>query len=86
MKPEDRRLVIRYLNNVLKGSLSPQLQENLWSWAERHGQEVFRLDLERLGDQAAEAIEVPNSGRSRRSDDRRVREAKNRLLKKTAAE
>jgi len=77
MKTEDRHLIIRYLNNVLKGPLTPQLQESLWDWAEYNSHEVFRLDLERLGDRA-EAIE--GSGRGRR-----VREAKIRLLKKTAA-
>ena len=43
MKNEDRHLIIHYLNNIMKGPLSPQLQENLWDWAERNGHELFRL-------------------------------------------
>jgi SpoVK/Ycf46/Vps4 family AAA+-type ATPase len=93
MKTEDRRLIIHYLNNVLKGSLSPELRDRLWGWFSRHDQEMFHLDLEifdldlgQIKEQVAEAIEGRSPGRGRRSDERRVWEARIRLLKKTVAE
>jgi len=81
MNTEERRLVIRYLNNVLKGPLSPRLQEDLWGWAEANSLEVFRLNLEGLLEQALDTI----NARSRLSCEGRIREEKIRLLKKTAA-
>ena len=84
MKTEDRRLIIHYLNNILKGPLLPELKEKLWDWAEDCGQEVFRINLERLGDEAAEKIASLELG-SRSEERYRAKAAKFRLLKKTAA-
>jgi SpoVK/Ycf46/Vps4 family AAA+-type ATPase len=75
------------LNNTLKGSLPPDIQDDIWRWAEDRGQELFRFNLEHRGDNLAEAIKGPYNSRRepRAGDERRVREAKIRLLKKTVA-
>ena len=36
------------------------LQEQIWRWAGHRSQEIFRLDLELLGEKTAEAIERPS--------------------------
>jgi len=83
MNNEERRLVIHYLNNVLKGPLPPKLQEDLWSWAEYRGLELFGLNLEVVLEEALEAIKSPAQSRLRYES--RKREEQIRLLKKTIA-
>ena len=82
MKSEDRRLVLYYFNNVLKGLLSPKVQENLWDWAERHSQELFRTNLEALREEEEEALAMRDLRHWERA--RRENEAKFRLLRRTA--
>jgi len=60
---------------------TPKLRESLWSWAERHSQEMFQVNLEALGEEEEEALDRHDFSRRERA--LRQAAAKFRLLRRT---